>query len=94
MVEMTTEALAKWLRGQDPDEYYIWSDPVYCLMGRYLAANGSRWGERSYSDMPNYHEIAQEKPWTYGAALERAEALALPAPALQLEDRRETVSVA
>ena len=48
--------------------------------------------------MPHYEEIAGEKPWTFGAALERAEGvkemLALPAPTPQLEDKRETVTVA
>jgi hypothetical protein len=92
--KMTTEALTDWLRGQPGDGEYVWSDPVFCLMGRYLADNESRWGEVQYSDIPHYEEIAGEKPWTFGAALERAEALALPAPALQLEDKRETVSVA
>src|SRR4249920_212780 len=94
----TTEALTGWLRKQDPDKEYVWSDPVFCLMGNYLVDNGAFWGERAYSDMPHYEEIAKEKPWTYGAALERAEALTLPAPSsqdvLQLEDKRETVSVA
>jgi hypothetical protein len=97
MAEYTIDALTGWLRKQPPDGEYVWSDPVYCLMGKYLADNDACWGERAYSDLPHYEEIAGEKPWTYGAALERAEALALPAPApetLQLEDKRETVSVA
>jgi hypothetical protein len=92
MAEYTTEALTEWLRGQPPDGEYVWSDPVFCLMGHYLADNGACWGERSYSDLPHYEEIAHEKPWTFGAALERAEALALPAPALQLEDKREKIT--
>ena len=86
------------MRKQDPDKEYVWSDPVFCLMGQYLADNGSSWGERSYSDMPYYYEIAHQKPWTFGAALQRAEGvkemLALPAPTPQLEDKRETVTVA
>jgi hypothetical protein len=77
-------ALINWLRQQPPDEEYIWQDPVKCLMGRYLKANGSRWGEGAYSEMPYYDAIAHEKPWTYGAALERAEALQLPPPAKAL----------
>jgi hypothetical protein len=82
---LNTEALTEWLRKQNPDEEYVWSDPVYCMMGRYLADNGSSWGAVQYSVMPGYEEIAAEKPWTFGAALERAEALkALPPPALQL----------
>jgi hypothetical protein len=82
---LNPDALTSWLRKQDPDKGYVWSDPVFCLMGSYLADNGALWGEFAYSEMPNYHEIAQAKPWTFGAALERAEAIkALPPPALQL----------
>jgi hypothetical protein len=88
MAEYTIEALTGWLRKQPPDQEYVWQDPVFCLMGHYLADNDSRWGERSYSDMPGYEEIAQAKPWTFGAALERAEALkALPPPPLQIEHK-------
>ena len=82
----TTEVLTDWLRqevakGRAAEEY-IWQDPVYCLMGNFFAAHGRQgWGEVIYSDMPDYEVIAGAKPWTYGAALERAEALkALPPP--------------
>jgi len=86
---LDSDKLIAWLRTQPPDEEYVWQDPVYCLMGRYLASEGSHWGEFSYSAaMPHYHEIAETKPWTFGAALQRAEALkALPQPPLQIEDR-------
>jgi hypothetical protein len=79
---MKVEKLVEWLRGQPSDGEYVWSDPVFCLMGRYLEAHGSEWGRVAYSEMPGYGLIAGVKPWTYGAALERAERyLALPAPA-------------
>ena len=74
---LNAERLTNWLRKQDPTEEYVWSDPVYCMMGKYLYDNGSNWGAVQYSDMPHYEEIAGEKPWTFGAALERAERLAL-----------------
>ena len=91
---MNTDKLTEWLRKQNPDEEYVWSDPVHCLMGKYLADNDSMWGKFAYSEMPNYYEIAQEKPWTFGAALERAEALALPPPPPQLTaPKRELVTV-
>jgi len=78
---LTTNSLIEWLRQQPADGEYVWSDPVFCMMGRYLADHGSQWGDVGYHDMPHYEEIASVKPWTYGAALERAEALkALPAP--------------
>jgi hypothetical protein len=80
----TTEALTGWLRKQPPEGEYVWSDPVYCLMGHYCADNEMAWGMFQYSDMPGYFEIAAEKPWTFGAALERAEKLALPPPPLQI----------
>jgi hypothetical protein len=71
---LDSDALIDWLRQQPADEEYMWQDPVYCLMGRYLADKGSRWGAVHYSSMPGYYEIAMAKPWTFGAALERAEA--------------------
>jgi hypothetical protein len=73
--------LVEWLRGEDGGEEYIWQDPVRCLVGRYLAARGSGWGYFSYGELPFYEEIAGVKPWTYRAALGRAEqVLGLPAP--------------
>jgi hypothetical protein len=83
-VPLTVEMVVSWLRRQEPDEEYIWSDPVFCLMGRYLADHGSSWGAVDYRALPHYEEIAQAKPWTYGAALERAERLALPPPVPQI----------
>jgi hypothetical protein len=94
---LDTDKLTGWLKNQPPDGEYVWSDPVFCLMGRYLADNGSEWGAMQYSDLPLYEEIAKEKPWTFGAALERAEALkALPPPPLQIAapvEAREPVTV-
>ena len=81
--ELTIEALTAWLRKQDPDQEYVWSDPAFCLMGHYMAAHDSSWGTVSYSELPNYYEIAAAKPWNFGAALKRAEAL----PALTFEER-------
>jgi hypothetical protein len=82
---MSTEKLTDWLGKQDPGGEYVWSDPVKCMMGKYLADHDVEWGVGAYSQLPDYYQIAQEKPWTYGAALERAKTLALPAPALQIE---------
>lgn len=85
---INSDKLIGWLRQQPADEPYIWSDPVFCLMGRYLADHDSSWGTVQYSDMPDYERIAGEKPWTFGAALERAEMLkALPPPSIQIEDK-------
>jgi hypothetical protein len=85
---LKSDKLIAWLRTQPPDEEYIWSDPVKCLMGRYITDVGTPADLYAYSEMPDYHEIAETKPHTFGAALQRAEALkALPAPLLQIEDR-------
>jgi hypothetical protein len=78
---LTVEALIAWLRQKPADETYVWSDPVFCLVGHYLSEHNSSWGVAQYSDIPDYEQIAGEKPWTFGAALGRAEKLlALPAP--------------
>ena len=77
---LTAQNLVKWLRQQRPEEEYIWQDPTFCLVGRFLHDHNSCWGTVAYSDLPNYEAIAQPKPWTFGAALARAERLALPAP--------------
>src|SRR5262252_1796041 len=83
------EALHAWLRevveeeGRG-DERYEWSGPVYSMMGKYIEERGTPADLYAYSDMPHYREIAETKPWTLGAALERVERLALPAPALAL----------
>lgn len=83
---LSIAALASWLRNQPGEKTYTWSDPVFCLVGHYLADNQSQWGNAQYSDIPNYELIAKTEPHTFGAALERAEALlALPTPALTIE---------
>jgi hypothetical protein len=91
---LNADSLIDWLRTQPSDEEYVWSDPVKCLMGRYITDVGTPKDLYAYSEMPHYHEIAETKPHTFGAALERAEALkALPPPALQIEDKtRELVT--
>ena len=86
---LETDKLIAWLRQQPPDEGYTWSDPVFCLMGRYITDVGTPADLYAYGELPNYREIAETKPHTFGAALQRAEALkALPAPALQLMHER------
>jgi hypothetical protein len=91
---LDSDKLIAWLRQQPADEEYQWSDPVKCLMGRYITDVGTPADLYAYSEMPHYHEIAETKPWTFGAALQRAEAfreLAPPAPVLQIEDRHAEV---
>lgn len=79
--ELTENSLVSWLRTKPADQTYVWSDPVFCLVGHYFADHQSTWGAAQYSDLPNYELIAKTEPHTFGAALERAEQLlALPAP--------------
>ena len=87
---LTVDKLTGWLGKQDPGGEYVYSDPVFCLMGRYLADNDIEWGAGAYSELPGYYAIAAEKPWNFGAALQRAQGVqealkALPPPALQIE---------
>jgi len=89
-VLLTLDVLIPWLRRQPADGEYIFQDPVYCMMGRFLADHGSCWGEVMYSDLPDYEVIAGSKPWTFGAALKRAEVLnLLPPPESKDELRSE-----
>jgi hypothetical protein len=93
---LTLDALVKWLAAQRPDQEYIWQDPTYCLVGHYLRDHGSSWGTVAYSELPEYDFVAGVKPWTYGAALERAKTLALPPPAPAMEvitDGREPLAI-
>lgn len=94
---LTVAALARWLRyTQDRDDEYIYQDPAKCLLGRYFEDLGAAdvISESAYEQFPDYRAIAEPKPHTFGAALERAEKLlTLPAPAPQLEDHREPASV-
>ncbi len=83
---LNPDSLIDWLRQQPPDGEYTWSDPVFCLMGRYITDVGTPADLYAYGELPHYHEIAETKPHTFGAALQRAEALkALPAPAPVIE---------
>lgn len=79
---LTLEAIIAWLATQPPEQDYVWQDPTECVVGRYLRDHGSSWGTVAYSTLPDYDFVAGSKPWTFGAALERAKTLALPAPAL------------
>lgn len=68
------ETLKAWLRKQPADGVYDFQSASWCLMGQYFDACGCP-HERTYYDMPNYLEIASAKPWTFGDALKRLEAV-------------------
>jgi hypothetical protein len=62
-----------WMRRQPADADYDWQHPDRCIVGRFLAAKGLARQAVDYAEMPHYHEITEPKPWTFGAALKRAE---------------------
>ena|SRR5215510_3770873 len=79
----THDELIDYLKTKDPKGEYVWQDPVFCLMGNfYRDHNIDGWSRVIYSDMPDYGIIAGEKPWTFGAALDRAQALRAEKPKL------------
>jgi len=75
--------LIAWLEQQPVDGEYQWYSAVDCLVCRYLrAVTGEPWPHQKWAysaifDSPHdYNEVAATRPWTYGAALERARAVA------------------
>lgn len=80
--------LVAWLR-KSPDKQYVFDSPTNCLVAHYLKANyddksppprfdGGNWSSIfpgiEYMDrLMTYHRIGDAKPYTYKAALKRAE---------------------
>jgi hypothetical protein len=80
----TIESLIAWLETQDPERAYdYWCGDGSCLLDTYVS---SITGEPSSPDPKTHHgtcggqhqylEIAQSRPWTFGAALDRARCVA------------------
>lgn len=71
------EGILDWARQQPADGSYDYANCNNCFVGQYLAAKGidNRADGLKYSDMPHYRDIAEALPWTFGAAVARAEAL-------------------
>ena len=79
--------LVAWLEGQPGGTEYSWVNPSDCLFCRYSQSLGNKvCGYSSlYRLVPGgienphlgriEHDVAQPKPWTYAAALDRARAL-------------------
>jgi hypothetical protein len=58
-----------WLREKPLNQTYNWSDGEACLMAQYLADTG-----QEENGMPDwYGRITLQRPWTFAAALQRAE---------------------
>jgi len=69
------EGWIAWLETKPADETYNWHDcRGECAYGQYMAAHGIPWAIASaYSDFRSKaYNIAHPRPWTFGAALERA----------------------
>jgi len=73
--------LIAWLEKQPAGARYNYSDCTgRCLLGLYLLAHLVSWSDGSYGalcDRTDWgYNIAAKGPWTFGAALERARAVA------------------
>jgi hypothetical protein len=73
--------LIGWLETQEQaKEYDYYNCEGACLLDRYLIAHKLPWGNHHYTDLCNRtnwcRDVAAVHPRTYGAALQRARALA------------------
>jgi hypothetical protein len=77
------QGLIYWLEMQPANIAYDWDDIHGCLACKYLQAVKG-WevpaGETNlgsvFEDLDQYHDVCAVRPWTFGAALERARAIA------------------
>jgi hypothetical protein len=82
---LTLPALTAWLETQPADQSYCFLDTGYCLIGRFLRAQGyacasvggsyyrsKHGGDRIPFSHPAIEDIAAKNPHTFGAALARA----------------------
>jgi hypothetical protein len=85
---LTVEAFIRWLEINPVDREYEWHDVEGCLLCLYLrevfgvqSPAGETWngvggfGKNTLNGDFKYFAICGEKPWTFGAALERARKL-------------------
>jgi hypothetical protein len=79
---LSLEGLIAWLETMPADGVYYWPGNRECLACRYLQSLGHEapWGDFAYASIfggvSNYRQVAASLPWTFGAALSRARALA------------------
>ncbi len=77
-----------WLETQPPEGEYDWETCRACLVAQYIKARTGEvnpWEVIHYEQpfpgrniderMHNYHSVGATRPWTFGAALERANKL-------------------
>jgi hypothetical protein len=73
---MSLLSLIQWLKKFPPETKYNYADLGNCLINQYLKAHNINYCCYSdFLDGPKRFEIAGTRPSTFGAALERAEAL-------------------
>lgn len=77
----TLEGLIAWAATQPADREYDWKDCAHCFVGEYVKAvtGNDRPSEEIifgslFPSIDIYFDVAGERPWTFGAALERAHA--------------------
>ena len=77
---LTTESLIAWLETMPAQETYDYTDcKGVCLYSQYMVAHGVP-HERCFEGEENakfgyhvYRHVAVQRPWTFGAALSRAQ---------------------
>ncbi|RVN87405.1 hypothetical protein CN105_18845 [Sinorhizobium meliloti] len=78
-------ALIDWLAAQDPKRFYDYTNCDKCLLAQCLRCRGfphafvdtdrahmRRYGLDPRDLPPGWNDVAQGRPWTFGAALTRA----------------------
>ncbi|MBR0868900.1 hypothetical protein JQ633_00910 [Bradyrhizobium tropiciagri] len=75
----TLESLIAWLETQPSNTEYDWINCDACLCGQYVRAitgndfpSGVTIYAHMFADHVEYGDVASERPWTFGAALDRA----------------------
>ena len=68
--------LIAWLETKDPTQRYDYWIPKSCVMGQYLTEQGFMPWDTDVSQLEcEFSSVGVSKPWTFGAALERAKLL-------------------
>lgn len=70
---LSIDSLIAWLEKQPPKQKYSFHDARNCLIAQYLSAAGEKSCVLYANEVELYFGyVAVERPWTFGAALERA----------------------
>lgn len=76
---LTLKNLIVWLRKKPARGQYVWHEPTNCVIGQWLRASGTPdteiWAKSVHLAKDDlFTAIALNGPYTFGAALKRAEA--------------------